>query len=136
MEPVLASIDAISRKCESVLEKMADSPSEDHYPILEELIDINQHHLDVIGVGHSSLDKVVRVTASHGLHTKLTGAGGGGCAITLLRPDTAPAVVEAAIRDLAGCGFECWETDVGALGICAHSPSSLKAEVAKVFNEV
>ncbi|XP_033025353.1 mevalonate kinase isoform X3 [Lacerta agilis] len=86
MEPVLASIDAISQECEDVLKAMADRPSQEHYLVLEELIDINQHHLDVIGVSHSSLDRVCQVTASHGLHSKLTGAGGGGCAITLLRP--------------------------------------------------
>ncbi|XP_065424919.1 mevalonate kinase isoform X3 [Chrysemys picta bellii] len=86
MNPVLASIDAISQECENVLEAMAESPSQEYYPVLEELFDINQHHLNVIGVGHCSLDNVCRVTATHGLHSKLTGAGGGGCAITLLRP--------------------------------------------------
>ncbi|XP_067395554.1 mevalonate kinase isoform X2 [Emydura macquarii macquarii] len=136
MNPVLASIDAISHECESVLEAMAVNPSPEYYAVLEELFDINQHHLNVIGVGHSSLDSVCRVTASHGLHSKLTGAGGGGCAITLLRPDTDPLMVEATKQDLRACGFECWETNIGAPGICLHSPSSLKAEVLQVFNEV
>ncbi|CAM4566167.1 mevalonate kinase isoform X1 [Lepidochelys kempii] len=136
MNPVLASIDAISHECESVLEAMAVSPSQDYYPVLEELFDINQHHLNVIGVGHPSLDSVCRVTAAHGLHSKLTGAGRGGCAITLLRPDTDPLMVEAARQDLSACGFECWETSIGAPGICLHSLSSLKAEVLHVFNEV
>lgn len=54
----------------------------------QELIDINQHHLNVMGVGHSSLDTLCRVTLARGLHSKLTGAGGGGCGITLLRPGT------------------------------------------------
>lgn len=52
----------------------------------QELIDINQHHLNVMGVGHPALDTVCRVTLAKGLHSKLTGAGGGGCGITLLRP--------------------------------------------------
>lgn len=52
----------------------------------QELIDMNQHQLNAIGVGHSSLDRVCQVSTVHGLHSKLTGAGGGGCAITLLRP--------------------------------------------------
>ena len=55
---------------------------------LQELIDINQHHLDVMGVGHPALDTLCRVTLARGLHSKLTGAGGGGCGITLLRPGT------------------------------------------------
>lgn len=54
----------------------------------QELIDINQHHLNVMGVGHSSLDTLCRITLTRGLHSKLTGAGGGGCGITLLRPGT------------------------------------------------
>lgn len=55
---------------------------------LQELIDINQHHLNVMGVGHPALDALCRVTLARGLHSKLTGAGGGGCGITLLRPGT------------------------------------------------
>ena len=56
--------------------------------LLQELIDMNQQLLNAIGVGHASLDTVVQVTAQHGLHSKLTGAGGGGCAFTLLTPGT------------------------------------------------
>ena len=56
--------------------------------LLQELIDMNQQLLNAIGVGHASLDTVVQVTAQHGLHSKLTGAGGGGCAYTLLTPGT------------------------------------------------
>ncbi|KYO39648.1 mevalonate kinase [Alligator mississippiensis] len=125
MNPVLDSIDAISHECECVLETMAVNPSLEHYPVLEELFDINQHHLNVIGVGHSSLDQLCQVTALHGLHSKLTGAGGGGCGITLLRPDTPSPVVEAAKRDLITCGFECWETSIGAPGAARVSTSSI-----------
>ncbi|KAJ7400699.1 Mevalonate kinase [Pitangus sulphuratus] len=89
MNPVLDSIDAISQECQSVLEEMPANPSPEYYPVLEEFFDINQHHLNVLGVGHPSLDRLCQVTASHGLHSKLTGAGGGGCAITLLPPGLA-----------------------------------------------
>ncbi|XP_076209210.1 mevalonate kinase [Aptenodytes patagonicus] len=135
MNPVLDSIDAISQECQSVLEAMPANPSPEYYPVLEELFDINQHHLNVIGVGHPSLDRLCRVTASHGLHSKLTGAGGGGCGITLLRPDTSPLAVEAAKRDLCACGFECWETNIGAPGVTLHSSSSLNAEVLHTLSE-
>ncbi|NWR80066.1 KIME kinase, partial [Centropus unirufus] len=135
MKPVLDSIDAISQECQSVLEAMPANPSPEHYPVLEELFDINQHHLNVIGVGHPSLDRLCRVTASHGLHSKLTGAGGGGCGITLLRPDTSPLAVEAAKQDLCACGFECWETNIGAPGVTLHHPSSLNAQVLHALSE-
>ncbi|XP_032085638.1 mevalonate kinase isoform X4 [Thamnophis elegans] len=134
MEPILASIDAISRECEVILEAMTKDPSQEHYSRLEDLVDINQHLLNGIGVGHAMLDRVCQVTSSHGLHSKLTGAGGGGCAITLIPPaGTAPSAVEDAIRDLTHCGFECWETVIGAPGISAHALPCLKAEVRKAL---
>lgn len=49
---------------------------------------MNQHSLNALGVGHTSLDQLCQMTMAHGLHSKLTGAGGGGCGITLLRPGT------------------------------------------------
>ncbi|XP_009995150.1 PREDICTED: mevalonate kinase [Chaetura pelagica] len=135
MNPVLDSIDAISQECQSVLEAMPANPSPEYYPVLEELFDINQHHLNVMGVGHPSLDRLCQVTRSHGLHSKLTGAGGGGCGITLLRPDTSPLAVEAAKQDLSACGFECWETNIGGPGVTLHSPSSLTAPVLRALSQ-
>ncbi|XP_029427308.1 mevalonate kinase isoform X2 [Rhinatrema bivittatum] len=133
LNPVLTSIDAISRECERVLKAITENSSLDCYSVLEELFDINQHHLNVLGVGHPSLDKLCQVTASHGLHSKLTGAGGGGCGITLLRPDTNPAKVEAAKQDLQACGYECWETYIGAPGVSLHPFSVVKEDVQQVF---
>ncbi|NXH08331.1 KIME kinase, partial [Loxia leucoptera] len=135
MNPVLDSIDAISQECQSVLEAMPANPSPEHYPVLEEFFDINQHHLNVLGVGHPSLDRLCQVTASHSLHSKLTGAGGGGCGITLLPPDTSPLAVEAAKQDLCACGFECWETKIGAPGVTLHSCSSLSAQVLHALTQ-
>ncbi|XP_040272524.1 mevalonate kinase [Bufo bufo] len=134
MEPVLSSINAISEECQRVLQAAVDGLSKEHYSVLEELIDINQHHLNVIGVGHPSLDRLCQVTASHGLHSKLTGAGGGGCAITLLQPDIEPTVVDAAKQQLSDCGYQCWETSIGAPGVSLHSSSSLLEEVKRSLN--
>ena len=49
-------------------------------------MDLNQQLLVTLGVSHSSLDELCCVTSKHGLHSKLTGAGGGGCAFTLVTP--------------------------------------------------
>ncbi|KAM9097960.1 mevalonate kinase [Sarcophilus harrisii] len=133
MKALLASMDAISQECERVLGVMVAAPAPEQYLVLEELIDMNQHHLNAIGVGHASLDRLCRVTASHGLHSKLTGAGGGGCGFTLLRPGLEQSVVEAAKQALTDCGFECWETTVGAPGVSLHAASSLKANVLQAL---
>ena len=54
----------------------------------QKLIDLNQQLLVTLGVSHSSLEQLCHVTAKHGMHSKLTGAGGGGCAFTLVTPGT------------------------------------------------
>ncbi|GAA6224778.1 mevalonate kinase [Lates japonicus] len=136
MTPVLDSVDAISCTCEKVLSEMTCEPiTGEHYNILEELIDINQHHLNVMGVGHPALDTLCQVTLTRGLHSKLTGAGGGGCGITLLRPETDAFVVQSTVQDLRDCGFDCWETSIGGPGVQQHSPSSVKKEVLEILNQ-
>jgi mevalonate kinase len=52
-------------------------------------VGINQHLLDALGVGHPSLTSVVTTSAKYGFSAKLTGAGGGGCAFTVLPRDCA-----------------------------------------------
>jgi len=53
------------------------------------LIRDNHAHLVTLGVSHPSLEMIVASTGSKpfNLATKLTGAGGGGCALTLI-PDS------------------------------------------------
>ncbi|OWK14054.1 MVK [Cervus elaphus hippelaphus] len=111
-------------------------PSQNREPSPQELIDMNQHHLNALGVGHASLDQLCRVTTAHGLHSKLTGAGGGGCGITLLRPDLARPEVEAAKRALRDCGFDCWETSIGAPGVSVHTAASLDASVQHALDSL
>lgn len=44
----------------------------------------NHDHLVSLGVGHEKLEQIIQITKRHGLRSKLTGAGGGGCAVTVL----------------------------------------------------
>ncbi|XP_011759398.1 mevalonate kinase isoform X3 [Macaca nemestrina] len=102
--------------------------------LLKELIDMNQHHLNALGVGHASLDQLCQVTRAHGLHSKLTGAGGGGCGITLLKPGLEQPEVEATKQALTSCGFDCWETSIGAPGVSIHSATSLDSRVQQALD--
>lgn len=91
---------------------------------LGRLIDLNHLQLVQLGVGHAALERV-RTTcraAPHHLHAKLTGAGGGGCAITLVRDDVSAAQMDALLQSLATHGFTTYETEVGGpgLGVLAH----------------
>ena len=53
---------------------------------LQELLSVNHHLLNALGVGHSSLDKAFHIAHDNGLMCKTTGAGGGGCALVLVSP--------------------------------------------------
>ncbi|KAB5528257.1 hypothetical protein PHYPO_G00138210 [Pangasianodon hypophthalmus] len=135
MAPVLESVDAVSQICERTLAEMAtEGASAKHYSTLEDLIDINQHHLNVMGVSHTSLNTLCQVTLTHGLHSKLTGAGGGGCAITLLTPETGESVVRGVVEELKQVGFDCWEA-VSAPGVLMHSPTSLTHSVLDILTK-
>ncbi|XP_045152761.1 mevalonate kinase [Echinops telfairi] len=133
--PLLDSMDAISLECERVLGETTEAGlAPEQYRMLEELIDMNQHHLNALGVGHTSLDQLCQVTRAQGLHSKLTGAGGGGCGITLLRPDVGQPTVEVTKQALAGCGFDCWETSIGAPGVSIHQAASLDTAIRQALN--
>ncbi|XP_046353804.2 mevalonate kinase-like [Haliotis rufescens] len=121
IEPVLKSIEAISHRCEEVLAELADSPSTDLYETLEDLIDINQHHLGALCVNHPALEEIVRTAAKYGLHAKLTGAGGGGCAFIFIKPDTPLTTLADIKSEFASQKLSCWETSVGSPGVTAHS---------------
>jgi len=45
---------------------------------------MNQHLLNSLGVGHPSIDKVIKIANDYGYPAKLTGGGGGGCVVIFL----------------------------------------------------
>ncbi|CAM9888428.1 unnamed protein product, partial [Phaeothamnion confervicola] len=83
------------------------------------LMTVNHHLLCALGVGHESLDRAVAVSARHGAACKLTGAGGGGCAIALVS-GLAPMQREQLVADLTGDGMMCFETALGGSGVLWH----------------
>lgn len=117
MTPIMDATRAVVDKCQMLFE--SGKVTENDYQALEELIDINQHLLQAMGVSHVTLDKICQLTSKYRLHSKLTGAGGGGCAFTLLRPDTENEV-SASVKDLEAEGFTCFETEVGSTGVTVH----------------
>jgi mevalonate kinase len=50
-------------------------------------------------------------------HTKLTGAGGGGCVFALLEDGTTAAEREILVAKLAALGMKCFAVDVGGPGL-------------------
>ncbi|KAF6213527.1 hypothetical protein GE061_011247 [Apolygus lucorum] len=72
---------------------------------LETLIDLQHGLLATLGVSHVRLDEICLITKRRGLHSKLTGAGGGGHAYTLVPPDASEETLTQTISDLQAAGF-------------------------------
>lgn len=86
MASVFTAVDSISNEVAAIIQ----SPVPDDLAITEkeeklaELMAMNQGLLQCMGVSHASIETVLRTTLKYKLSTKLTGAGGGGCVLTLL----------------------------------------------------
>jgi len=88
------------------------------------LIEENHAHLATMGVSHVSLEAIKAKTKSspYGLSTKLTGAGGGGCAVTLVPDDFKETVLQDLIVALSNDKFDTYLTSVGGSGLGILSP--------------
>jgi len=87
VEHLLNSIQSISDEARRALGD-AELPRDALLSALAALITENHAHLVSLGVSHPVLETIRAQTAAepYRLSTKLTGAGGGGCAVTLI-PD-------------------------------------------------
>jgi mevalonate kinase len=83
----------------------------------EELVGMSQGLLQCLGVSHVSIAAVCQITATFKLQLKLTGAGGGGCVLTLLPKQMASMLVEVLKVDMDGQGFSCLEAAIDRHGM-------------------
>ncbi|KAI9217258.1 GHMP kinase [Blastocladiella britannica] len=135
IQPVLDSMDAVAQAGRTLLRgeplkplisalASFESPAAPIPTVeaLESLIAINHALLSAIDVSHPTLDTIVAKARSHGLAAKLTGAGGGGCALVYI-PTAAPvAAVRALEHELEGeLGCAVFRTDVGGDGVRLHA---------------
>ncbi|XP_075542705.1 mevalonate kinase [Dermacentor variabilis] len=123
IKPVLESIEAISETFWKLL-KTAPEMAENIFSKALELVEMNQSLLNCLGVGHPRLDRVAEIAAQNGLAAKLTGAGGGGCALLLCCVGCQNGVgASGEAQSLAVCkqleeeGFLYWEVDLGCPGV-------------------
>ncbi|XP_064460852.1 mevalonate kinase-like [Ornithodoros turicata] len=118
VRPILEAIHAISERCWQLLREQADLVA--HIGQASELIQMNANLLNALGVGHPRLDDVARIAADSGLTAKLTGAGGGGCAIILLPTKESATGIQHRLRE---AGFICWEASLGCPGVTLDTES-------------
>lgn len=125
VDPVLKALDALADRAVQVLLQLgsaADSTDiESALKIEEELVDMNQALLCALGVSHPSLDRLVGIARSHGLHAKLTGAGGGGFGLVVVGKETMGSeAVTPCRKELEQAGYQVWTTSLGSPGITFH----------------
>jgi len=84
MKSVFNAVDSISKELAAIIQSKDQNSVTEKEESIKELMEINQGLLQSMGVSHSSIDTVIRTTLKHKLTSKLTGAGGGGCVLTLL----------------------------------------------------
>jgi len=119
MTSVFTAVDSISNELANIIQSPAsdDLAITDKEEKLKELMEMNQGLLQCMGVSHPSIETVLRTTLKYKLASKLTGAGGGGCVLTLLPTLLSGTVVDKVIADLESSGFHCLIAGIGGNGV-------------------
>lgn len=130
IEPVFNSIDNITQEALNVITSFKEESSHSSLIRLGELIRINHGLLVSLGVSHPRLERIRELVDHSGVGwTKLTGAGGGGCSITLLKPGVTKAVEDEMAEKLRHEGFEPYETRLGGDGVGVLWPAVIRRGV-------
>ncbi|TKA72432.1 hypothetical protein B0A49_06136 [Cryomyces minteri] len=149
---ILDAIDKVTESAHALIAS-ADFNPDDPAALqhLGELVALNHGLLFSLGVSHPKLEKLRRLVDDAGVGwTKLTGAGGGGCAITLLKPTTtsapsslsssssspSPSKLRTLQTRLEAEGFEIYTTTLGGDGVGVLMPAVLTNGSAEVGGEV
>ncbi|PGH15668.1 mevalonate kinase [Helicocarpus griseus UAMH5409] len=127
-ESMLEAIDQVTESANNYIQSgRFDKTSNEALDHFGELFRINHGLLVSLGVSHPRLERIRELVDHTGAGwTKLTGAGGGGCAITLLRANTDPKELRKLEKNLDNEGFERYETTLGGHGIGVLWPAVLK----------
>lgn len=126
-EATLNSIDEVTKSAHKLItSENFDPRSDQNLEHLGDLFRINHGHLVSLGVSHPKLEHIRELVDYTDIGwTKLTGAGGGGCAITLLKSNAEPATIEDLEAKFVEAGFEQYVVTLGGDGVGVLYPSVL-----------
>ncbi len=127
IEATLNSIDEVTNSARNLItSKDFDARSDQNLEHLGDLFRINHGHLVSLGVSHPKLEHIRELVDYADIGwTKLTGAGGGGCAITLLKSNADAATVKELEEKFQQAGFEQYTVTLGGDGVGVLYPSVL-----------
>ncbi|KAI8207593.1 hypothetical protein K4K53_000836 [Colletotrichum sp. SAR 10_77] len=125
---ILDAIDKVTNTADGLIgDEKFDNKSEESLQQVGELMTINHGLLVSLGVSHPRLERIRELVDHEGIGwTKLTGAGGGGCSITLLKPDVPKDKLVRLETQLEDEGYEKFETTLGGDGVGVLWPAVLK----------
>lgn len=125
---ILDAVDKVTQSAADLIEH-ADFDTEDEEDLRKvgELMTINHGLLVSLGVSHPRLERVRELVDHEGIGwTKLTGAGGGGCSITLLRPGVPKEKMDRLEEQLDQEGYQRFKTTLGGDGVGVLWPAVLR----------
>jgi mevalonate kinase len=127
-DSILEAIDKVSEGAAEMITRDDFDPEDlSSLEDLGKLMTINHGLLVALGVSHPRLERIRELVDHEGIGwTKLTGAGGGGCAITLLKPGVSHEQMKHLEDTLDEEGYERFETTLGCDGVGVLWPAVLK----------
>jgi mevalonate kinase len=126
-EATLNSIDEVTNSAHTLITSDNFDPRSDHnLEHLGDLFRINHGHLVSLGVSHPKLEHIRELVDYSDIGwTKLTGAGGGGCAITLLKSNASAGTIKDLEEKFQDAGFEQYTVTLGGDGVGVLYPAVL-----------
>jgi len=118
INPILDSIHNIGERCKELFTNENDEKN--IIKELKDMIDVNHYLLCSLNVGHEKIEQIRQITKKYGLHTKITGAGGGGCMLTFVPNESKEDIIIKVKDDLKNNHFTCYDTTIGGDGVLLH----------------
>jgi len=125
---ILDAVDKITQSASSLInENDFDSTELESLRKVGELMTINHGLLVSLGVSHPRLERIRELVDHEEIGwTKLTGAGGGGCSITLMRPEVPKEKLEKLEERLDAEGYQKFDTTLAGDGVGVLWPAVLR----------
>ncbi|KAF4977681.1 hypothetical protein FZEAL_5821 [Fusarium zealandicum] len=125
---ILDAMDKVTNAAADVIQDPDfDNESNEDLAKVGQLMTINHGLLVSLGVSHPRLERVRELVDHEDIGwTKLTGAGGGGCSITLLQPDASEEKLRKLEQQLENENYAKFETTLGGDGVGVLWPAVLK----------
>jgi mevalonate kinase len=104
----------LSNKATCICNDAIEALKEGNIVKLGRLMNENQVLLEQIGVSNSQINKIINASLNYGaIGSKLTGAGGGGCILSIIQPG----IKENYLTNMRKCGYESFDVIIENQGV-------------------